>query len=452
LEQYNRKEEYLEALKNQIHFKRAKNMVAEEIDNHIEDQKASYMSEGDDENIAMKRALEQMGNPIQIGKQLDKIHRPKLEWVLSLCVLLLCGIGIFALISLGEGLIRRQVVMVVVGFLLMFVVYFLDYTILGRYPKLIWMILLSVFFLYMLMINVNRVFLNIPFAVMVNGHYTYLYAYAMLLFPAYGGILYAYRNSGYNGIIKCLLFGLTAVILEIRSLIQGSVYLGFFLSFLLMLTAAIFKGWFKTVKRKSILLLLGSIIIFVILILFTGTSLLEYNLNRLQAILSINVNPGRYAGGYQMAGVRKIISEAGLFGGTNEAVGVLPGLGTDYILTYMIGRFGIVAGLLTVGLFSFIIYRMIQISLRQKNSLGMFIGLGCSLAFAVQGIIYIISNFGIQLIAQVNFPFLSYGGASMIFNFIILGMMLSVFRNSEIRMEIPYKSKFSININIIKAK
>ncbi|WMJ86287.1 hypothetical protein [Anaerocolumna sp. MB42-C2] len=76
----------------------------------------------------------------------------------------------------------------------------------------------------------------------------------------------------------------------------------------------------------------------------------------------------------------------------------------------------------------------------------MFVGLGCSLVFASQGGIYILSNLSIQIISQVNLPFVSYGGASLLINFIVLGIMLSIFRNTNIMKEVPYKKQFVIKI------
>jgi cell division protein FtsW (lipid II flippase) len=92
---------------------------------------------------------------------------------------------------------------------------------------------------------------------------------------------------------------------------------------------------------------------------------------------------------------------------------------------------------------------MIYVSMKQKNSLGMFVGLGCSLVFAIQGSIYILSNLGIQFMAQVNLPFVSYGSISLYTNFIVLGILLSVFRNTNIIKEVPYK-KITINIERVK--
>ena len=77
--QFNCKEDYLEQMIGEIRNRKAKCLIAEEIDQHIEDQKAFFMEEGDDDQIAMVKTLEQMGDPMEVGKQLDKIHRPRID-------------------------------------------------------------------------------------------------------------------------------------------------------------------------------------------------------------------------------------------------------------------------------------------------------------------------------------------------------------------------------------
>jgi len=443
LEQFDQKEDYLELMKGQIRCKKAKSLVAEEIDHHIEDQKASYIKKGDDENRAMVKALEQMGDPIDIGKRLDKIHKPRIEWRILLVVLALCCLGVLAQLSMVESGLKppfnidvgKHIIFIVVGFLLMITVYFVDYSIIGKYPKAIWVLLLAGFFLYA------------PYGIRINGHLPYLYAYGMLLIPVYGGILYAYRKKGYIGIIKCLSFSVVASIIEMQFAVQSSVYLGLILSSLIMLSFAVMKDWFGTSKRKAMAIIWGWIPIAIFIQILLDRSII----NRLQSMIETIQHPELFEKGYQMNAVRQVITHAKLFGGSNDfTIGYLPGLYNDYILTYVLGKWGIVAGILIISLFISFIGRMIYIAAKQKNRLGNFVGLGCSLVFAAQGSVYILSNLGIQFIAQVNLPFVSNGGVSLFANFIVLGIMLSVFRNTNILKEVPYKKKFSINIERVK--
>jgi hypothetical protein len=54
--------EYLEAVREQIRWKRAQPMVLEEINNHINDQKNALIEEGLDEATATYKAITEMGD------------------------------------------------------------------------------------------------------------------------------------------------------------------------------------------------------------------------------------------------------------------------------------------------------------------------------------------------------------------------------------------------------
>jgi len=154
--------------------------------------------------------------------------------------------------------------------------------------------------------------------------------------------------------------------------------------------------------------------------------------------------------------IRQILSGAKLFGESpnlsveSQSLGYITNLNSDYILTFVIEKFGLAAGIGVIALFTIFILALIRTSLVQKKYLGKFVGIGCTMVFAMQGGIYIISNLGFRLISQVNLPFVSYGRTSLIVNFIVLGVMLSVFRNTSIREEVPYQQKFRVNMDRIK--
>ena len=68
---------YLEQLEEQIRNRKAKAEVIEEIRNHIEDQAEFYEKEGMSAEEAIEQAVRQMGDPVEVGIEMDRIHRPK---------------------------------------------------------------------------------------------------------------------------------------------------------------------------------------------------------------------------------------------------------------------------------------------------------------------------------------------------------------------------------------
>ena len=75
-----RREEYLHILTEQIRCKMARATIEQEINDHIEDQKAEFLGEGMGQTEAEEAAIREMGDPIEVGLEMDRIHRPTMAW------------------------------------------------------------------------------------------------------------------------------------------------------------------------------------------------------------------------------------------------------------------------------------------------------------------------------------------------------------------------------------
>ncbi len=67
-------EEYLDELKGQIRDKYAKEFVTDEVRAHIEDQSEAYEEDGLSYEDAVSKAVAEMGDPVSVGVDLDRIH------------------------------------------------------------------------------------------------------------------------------------------------------------------------------------------------------------------------------------------------------------------------------------------------------------------------------------------------------------------------------------------
>lgn len=80
---------YAEKVCEQIRWKKAHSAVAQEIEDHLTDQKNAYLAAGDSESIAEEKALLQMGDPVSVGAALDQTHKPAPQWGIIGLVLLM---------------------------------------------------------------------------------------------------------------------------------------------------------------------------------------------------------------------------------------------------------------------------------------------------------------------------------------------------------------------------
>ena len=97
-----RAEEYLTILTDQIRCRMAREDVRKELLCHIEDQKAAFLSEGMEAAEAEEAAVREMGDPVETGNELDRIHRPKMAWGMIALIAVLSIVGYLAQYLLQE--------------------------------------------------------------------------------------------------------------------------------------------------------------------------------------------------------------------------------------------------------------------------------------------------------------------------------------------------------------
>ena len=73
-------EEYLKAVIEQIRCKNVRPYVERELRDHLEDQINDNIASGMDKDEAVRAAVKDMGDPIETGIALDRVHRPSIAW------------------------------------------------------------------------------------------------------------------------------------------------------------------------------------------------------------------------------------------------------------------------------------------------------------------------------------------------------------------------------------
>lgn len=97
--------EFLNTVCEQIKYKPIRNSISEELENHIEESKENYIEEGMQEEEAEEKAITQMGNAEEIGKNLNKIHKPKLNWKLLIILIVLLGFGFLVAFTRASNIV-----------------------------------------------------------------------------------------------------------------------------------------------------------------------------------------------------------------------------------------------------------------------------------------------------------------------------------------------------------
>ena len=444
------KEEYLKILTEQIRCKKARKSIEKEIENHINDQIEAYKMEGMDEKEAIDATIREMGDPVEAGAALDRVHRTKMPWkdIVFIGILGVLGLILQYLLQNIFGVqeysipvnFRKQISFLIVSFVFMIGTCYFDYSWIGYYAKEI-----------MIVMTTGILICRNLFGVMINGSARWIslcgvtFSVPMILMlyvPLYGAILYSYHAQKYKGVIKSLFWMLPGILISmiIPSFITTSMLV---FTFGVLFTLAVLKDWYKVSKRLVLVIFWGCILLVPIImltyLLFSGK---VYQIQRLEWLVSLSQGDNVI-----LDSIRHILTNSSWIG-KGEAAGVI--LLEEHILTYTLSYYGIFAGMVIVGILSALFIHLYSMSVKQKNQMGMFMGTGCACVFLVEFVLYLLENFGILYIGYVGSvycPFLTYGGSGMIVTFIMLGIILSVNRYEKVYPEAG-KKKISVKVTI----
>ena len=436
-------DEYLKTLLEQIRCKKARPYIRQELQNHMEDQIEANIHAGMNYERAEKEAVKDMGDPVEAGISLDRIHKPQIAWKLLFMIVLISVAGIVTHIMIathidgaGASASNRYVIHVLVGIVVMMVLYFMDYTLLARFSKLIAVVLLAI------------CLLTLHFGVSVNGM-TYwsivggmpLSIQALMLFyvPIYGGVIYQYHGLGYKGLIKAVGWMVLPVFLVLW--MPATMTAGLMLiSMLVMLTIAIQKDWFVIQKKKAMAGLWGIFMVLPVVTFFGmyfGNVLVSYQKARIQAFVS---NSGD--ANYMTATLRSFLTTNKLIGSSGADVsGTLPGFNADYLLAYLSSTYGMIVAILICCILAVLIFFVFGTVMKQKNQLGMMMGCGCGMIFLVSFLINVLENLGASPPTTTFLPFVSAGGSYIVVSYGLIGIVLSIYR---------YKNVYPRNVKVKK--
>lgn len=146
---------YMETLLAQIREKHAKECIRQEVSDHIQDQKQHYIADGMTEEQAEEKAVADMGDPVETGIALDTLHKPKPAWSALAMIAVLCTAGIIlqytiyssSLSAMGSYFFEKQCLYSVIGFLVLCIVYLVDYTQIAKYSRFLCLGILLLSFL-----------------------------------------------------------------------------------------------------------------------------------------------------------------------------------------------------------------------------------------------------------------------------------------------------------------
>ncbi len=223
-------------------------------------------------------------------------------------------------------------------------------------------------------------------------------------------VLYREGLSGYFlviGVMAIILFVLTLLLSKII-LISGLILLAAFLIYQLRKR----KQWFKPIIIGAILS-----IAFIFTVDFAYNNILKSHQRTRIDVLLGKVEDLR-GQGYNVNQSKIAIGSGGVWGkgflqGTQTKYDFVPEQSTDFIFCTVGEEWGFVGSLVVVGLYLFLLLRIIFIAERQRSSFSRIYGYGVASILFFHFFINLGMTIGLVPVIGIPLPFISYGGSSL---------------------------------------
>ena len=119
-------------------------------------------------------------------------------------------------------------------------------------------------------------------------------------------------------------------------------------------------------------------------------------------------------------------------GNSNQREFFLPQSYDDFVFSIVGEEYGFIGVSLVIIMFGIFIYRGLRLSKNMDDDFGKYLAFGITIVIGINAIINMMVSTGIMPTTGVTLPFISYGGTSIIFNSIAIGILLNIstFRSS----------------------
>jgi rod shape determining protein RodA len=160
-----------------------------------------------------------------------------------------------------------------------------------------------------------------------------------------------------------------------------------------------------------------------------GGFLKQYQLERFLAFTNPDLDPR--GAGYNVEQARIAIGSGGLtgeglFGGSQTRAGFVPEQHTDFVFTVAGEELGLLGAGLLIALLGIVIWRALAIATRTDDVFGRLAAAGIACWFAFQAFQNVGMCLGIMPVTGVPLPFVSYGGSSMFAGLLAIGLLQNI--------------------------
>ncbi|MGC8767882.1 rod shape-determining protein RodA [Calditerrivibrio sp.] len=183
---------------------------------------------------------------------------------------------------------------------------------------------------------------------------------------------------------------------------------------------------FRGVKTKTLIFFL---ILSVVITPVMWNKLHDYQRERVLTFLNPESDP--YGAGYHVIQSKIAIGSGGITGkgllkGTQSHLKFLPERHTDFIFALINEEFGFLGGVLMIGLFGFLIFRLLYVAQKTKEFSGRILLVAIASLIFFQFFVNAGMTLGLLPVVGIPMPLVSYGGSALITFMTLLGIANSI--------------------------
>lgn len=347
------------------------------------------------------------------------------EWTVLIVSLLLFVIGLVALFSATQsteyGEFKKQIQWFLVSIPFLVLAYWIDYNVIARFSTVIYIITLGLL-------------VGVLFTSPINGARSWyqfgdisiqpseLSKIVVVLFISF--LINKLQIRGRKEINKIwkLLIALIFIAIPIGLIIMQPDY-GTAMAYIF---AMLFILFISGIDKKYIII---ACLLVVVLVPVVYRNLPAHALKRIEVFLNPESDPR--GDGYNIIQSKLAIGAGQLLGmgllqGNQTQLGFLYPKTTDFIFSVIGEELGFIATAAILVLYVVLVTKTIYIAKTAKDNMGSYIAIGIGGIFFFHMIENIGMTIGLLPITGVPLPFVSYGGSSLITNFICIGLLLNI--------------------------
>jgi rod shape determining protein RodA len=346
------------------------------------------------------------------------------DWWLLVPVAILVILGLTALFSISVVYFKSQLIFLVISVFVFIFFSFANYKIFQLYGLYIYIFsIIALFFVLILGIETRG---SVRWIEFLGFRIQFSEILKPFLAISFSSLLLTKKNN-FKQLLSVLLFLFPILFLIFLQPDLGNTLIYFFVAILTL----IFFGF-------SYRYFISGLVGLAICVPFLWNFLHQYQKQRIISFL----NPSSDPLGNSYNAIQSLITVGsgmflgkGLGLGTQSILSFLPEKHTDFIFATISEQIGFFGDFFIIVCFGLILYRIFLIYQRSDDDFCRIFSAVCFFIILVQFFINIGMNIGMIPIVGVTLPFVSYGGSSLLSNFILLGL-LSAINTSQKKEEI----------------